>query len=350
LNKLPTLSILLNTAREDFSLVGLPETFLFSPTILSLNKQELQNFELVIVDACYSIEREHWLREHAVFPFKYLPALPNRFLEKGMCAIASMKNLGLKFAEGELVVFIDDCCHFPAWWTQRISDWFQRGYWPMSLTYYYESGQPKLLGKSTKYVENFYGKDYDKEANLHVYIKKGEVVRDSRADFVNAHGIVNAPGRWGYGGSSASLESLLRINGTDERFDSVKGLEDVDTFLRLEQAGYKGLFLLDPNLWHVENWHKSLSSKVLFYSGSTNHCNYGLLQYNQLKAEFRANTKILTRQDCEFIRNHVCPNCDNLQRCKNEEFKGKFFIECEGFEYWLTHQRTFDLREDRLNI
>jgi len=39
------------------------------------------------------------LQEHAEFPFTYLNAFPNRFLEKGMCAIASMKNKGLLHCE-----------------------------------------------------------------------------------------------------------------------------------------------------------------------------------------------------------------------------------------------------------
>jgi len=108
------------------------------------------------------------------------------------------------------------------------------------------------------------------------------------------------------------------------------------------------LFVLDRNLYHVENWHKSLSQKVLHYSGPTNHCNYGLLQYNQLKDEFRANTKVLSRDDCEWMRENICKRCDNLHRCLNEEFKGRFYVESEGFEVWLRLQRTFDLREERL--
>jgi len=344
------ISILMNTCREDFPMVGLDEPYPFSPAVKTLNRQKLQNFELIIVDACWDFERGRWLRENAEFPFTYLNAFPNRFLEKGMCAIASMKNKGLLHVEGELVIFIDDCCQFPAWWTKRIWDWFYKGYWPMSLTYYFEGGKPKLLGKTSRYVETFYGREYDKEANLRVWIKRGEVVRDSRADYVNAHGVVKAPAQWFYGGSSCSLEALLRINGIDERFDAKKGLEDSDTGLRLEMAGYKGLFVLDKRIYHVENWHKSLSQRVLHYRGPTPACNYALVQYNRKRGNYRANTEILSREDCEWIRSHICPRCDNLRRCKNEEFKGAFFIGSEGYETWLKLQRTFDLREERLNI
>jgi glycosyltransferase involved in cell wall biosynthesis len=346
----PEITILMNTCRDDFPLVGLRETFIFEPTVKSLNKQEEQNFELVVVDALHSHTRERWIKRNAGFPVKYLSAHPNRFLEKGLCAIASMKNKGLLYAEGELVVFIDDCTQFPPWWTRKIWKRYTEGYWPMSLTYYYEAGRPKLLGESSKYVERFYGREYDKEENLYTFLKRGDVVRDSRAKYADRAGEMKAPGSWFYGGSSAELDALIRINGIDEHFDGKKGLEDSDTGMRLEAAGYTGLFLVDKELYHVENWHTSISQRVLHYTGPTPACNYALLQYNQLKAGPRANTKILTMEDCEWIRDHICPNCKNLERCRGEEFKGRFFTESEGFDYWLRSQRVFDLREERMGI
>jgi len=343
------ITVLMNTARDDFPMVGLDEPHPFTPTVKSLNEQELQNFELVIVDACWSGERKRWIESHAEFPVKYLNAHPNRFLELGMCAIASMKNKGLLHAEGELVVFVDDCTQFPDFWTKRIQRWYEKGYWPMSLTYYYEAEKPKLMGSSTRYVERFYSRDYDKEENLRLYVKPGEMVRDSRADVVNAHGTVKAPGNWFYGGSSATLEALLRINGVDEKFDGKKGLEDSDTGLRLEKAGCGGLFVLDKGLWHIEHWHESISEKALWYKGPTPACNYALLQYNLERGGFKANTSTLTMQECEWIRSNICGKCNNRHRCLDEEFKGEFYVECEGFHAWLKLQRAFDLEEERLN-
>jgi GT2 family glycosyltransferase len=343
------ISILLNTCRDDYPLVGLPETFIFEPTIKSLNKQEYKEFELIIIDACYSSYRKEWIEKNSNFSVKYINAFPNRFLEKGMCAISSMKNKGLIYAEGELVVFIDDCTEFPMNWTKKIWNWFEKGFFPMSLTYYFEGGKPKILGKGNKYIEIIYGKEYYKEDKLYAFLRNGDIVRDSRADFVNKLGIVHPSGNWFYGGSSASLEALLKINGIDEKFDGKKGLEDSDTGLRLEKAGYN-VFVLDKDLWHIEHWHKSMNEKVLWYKGPTPACNYALLQYNKIKNEYIANNNILTKKDCEWIRDNICPKCDNLKRCLNEEFKGKFFIECEGFNIWLNLQRKFDLREERLKL
>ena len=340
------ITLLMNTARDDFPMVGLPDTFIFEPTIRSLNRQELKNFELVIVDALWSEKRKRWLEEHARFPVKYIDALPNRWLEHGMVGIATQKNKGLLYAEGELVVFVDDCVMFPLRdWTRKIWGWYEKGYWPMSLTYYFEGGKPKLLGESSRYVERFYGRDYDKEQNLRLIFKPGEVVRDSRARFVDDGGTLEAHGSWFYGGSSATLEALLKINGVDEAYDSAKGLEDVSVGVRLEQAGYGGKFILDKDLYHIENWHRGISERVLTYRGPTPKCNYALLQYNAGNPV--ANKQVLTRSDCDWIRENICPKCNNFGRCLGEEFRGKFYIESEGFEYWLSNQRVFDLRKER---
>ena len=346
------ISIIMNTCREDYPMVGLPNTFIFEPTVKTLNKQKLQNFELIIVDALYSEKRRRWLENNAEFPVKYVNAFPNRFLENGMCAISSQKNKGLIYAEGELVVFMDDCTMFPLKdWTERIWYWYEQGYWPMSLTYYFEGGKPKLLGRSSRYVEKFYGREYDKEGNFYTFLKEGEIVRDSRADYVNASNIVKpAPAGWFYGGSSASLKALLKINGLDEKFDGKKSLEDVDLGLRLEMAGFKNKFVADSKLWHIENWHKSVNEKVLWYRGSTPCCNYGLLRFNQVKNLWKANSYIITYEDCLWIRDNICASCFNLERCRGEEFKGKFFIECEGFRKWLELQEAFNLEEKRREI
>jgi GT2 family glycosyltransferase len=342
------ISILLNSCREDYPMVGLPGTFLFEPTIKSLNRQELQNFELVIIDALYSERRRRWLDENARFPVKYLDAFPNRWLERGMVGIATQKNKGLIHAGGELIVFMDDCTEFPPDWTKRMWGWYEKGYWPMSLTYYHEGGRPKLLNRAGGGDFPFLPREDDREQRFSAFIKPGDAVRDSRAKFADESGTMQVSGSWFYGGSSATLEALLKINGVDERLDGCKSLEDVDVGMRLEQAGYLGKFVLDRDLHHVENWHTGASKRILHYHGPTPKCNYALLQHNLGNPV--ANKKIITRADCDWIRENICPRCNNYARCLNEELRGRFYIESDGFETWLKLQRTFDLAEERRKI
>ena len=332
------ISIILNTARSDRPMVGV-DWFIFEPTVKSLNKQRNREFELIIVDALYSERRKRWLEEHAEFPLKYVDAFPNRFLENGMVAIASMKNKGILYAEGDLVVFLDDCTQLPEWWTEKIDRWFSKGYWPMSLTYYYEGGRPKLLKPDDRYVEKFT-----------TYMNLGEMVRDSRADVVNKAGVLPSLPQWFYGGSSVSLDALLEVNGLNELFDGSKGLEDVSLGIRLDLAGYKGLFVLDKSLYHFEHWHGPVDEKVVHYKGPTPKCNYALLLYEQTRRLYRANTYRITEREIEWIQENVCNRCPNRARCLNEEFGGRWFIPSEAFDRWLSQQRTFDLREERLEL
>jgi len=342
------ISIILNTCRPDYPYVNC-DWFIFYPTVKTLNKQESKNFELIIVDACYSEKRRRWLEENAEFPLKYVNAFPNRYLEQGYCAIASQKNKGLLYAENDLVVFIDDATSFKRDWTKRIEYWFSRGYWPMSLTYYFECDKPKFLKKDDKYVEKLYGRIYDKTGNLFSYIKPGEIVRDSRADTVNRYGTLKAPGQWFYGGSSAELNALLEINGVNELYDISKALEDVSVGVRLELAGYKGLFILDKELYHFEHWHKPANEEILFYKGPTPKCNFALLQYETVKRLYRANTYKIGFREVEWIQENICLKCPNRRRCLNEEFRGRWYIPCEAFNKWIELQRIFDLRELRMD-
>jgi intein/homing endonuclease len=125
-----------------------------------------------------------------------------------------------------------------------------------------------------------------------------------------------------------------------------KGQEDQDFGIRLSMAGYKNIFLLDKDLWVIEHEHLPCVVK----SPEPFKCNYGLIQYGQLKGLFRANSWCLSLEDCEWIRRNICPKCLNYSRCLKETLKGQFYVDNELFKLWLERQRTFDLREERLSV
>jgi hypothetical protein len=79
-------------------------------------------------------------------------------------------------------------------------------------------------------------------------------------------------------------------------------------------------------------------------------CNYGIYQFNQRMGRWRANEKVLTREECLWIRRVVCPSCGNYQRCLGEELKGGFLGEEKAFKDWFSHQNLFDLREERMSL
>jgi len=172
------------------------------------------------------------------------------------------------------------------------------------------------------------------------------IVRDTRWPAVEKRGKMIAYPEWFYGYSSFSLEAALRVNGFNELFDGVKGQEDQDFGIRLDMAGYKDVFILDKDLWVIEHEHEPCEVKC----PEPFKCNYALIQYERARSLYRANDWVLTRENCEWIRENICPNCPNLRRCVNETLKGAFYVDNELFDLWLNSQKVFDLREERLTI
>ncbi|MDD3493733.1 MAG: glycosyltransferase [Candidatus Thermoplasmatota archaeon] len=340
------ITILTTSARKDYPLIGLPQTFLFQPTVESLNRQTYRDFEWVLVDANWSREREERLASKADFRLKYVNPNPNRFLERGLWANGSMKNAGIVKASGRLVIFLDDCTDLPPDWLEKMASWWDRGMYPMSLTYYYEGGHPKFVGDGASHEEFLYGRMLDHESKWRSFLEIGTVMRDSRAAEVEKNAAMLAPPSWFYGGSSVSLEALLAVNGMDERCDGQKGLDDVEVGMRVARAGFSR-FLLKKELRHIEHRHESLDERVFFYRGPPLVCNFAIVQYNFHYEEPRVNEKIMTREDCELIRSKICPACQNYNRCKGEELAGRFYVTEEALDLWLSLQRTRNLRGER---
>jgi glycosyltransferase involved in cell wall biosynthesis len=348
------ISCILATARESYPIIGLENVHVLQPTLHSLEKQTFRDFEVVIVDARFPEKREWIEKRKWSFPIKYVPPNPNHsfWLGKGLWNVAGMLNTSLLYAEGDLVVRLDDCSEIPdANYLQKFWDAYQNGFFALAMHVRYHAGKPARVNE--EYFQKGYEAKYAKlpetenrKALLERLYGKNGIVRDTRWPTVERHGRMIAPPEWFYGFSSFSLEAALKVNGFNELFDGVKGQEDQDFGIRLNMAGYKNIFLLDKDLWVIEHEHLPCVVK----SPEPFKCNYGLIQYEQLKGLFRANSWKLTLEDCEWIRWNICPKCLNYGRCLKETLKGQFYVEGELFKLWLERQRTFDLREERLSV
>jgi hypothetical protein len=247
---------------------------------------------------------------------------------------------------------MDDCSEAPDEnYLRRFWEGYRSGYFPMAMHVRYLEGM--LARVNEEYLERGYEATYavlpedeDRKLLLERLYGRNGIVRDTRWPTVEKHGRVIAPPEWFYGFSSFSLEVALKVNGFNELFDGQKGLEDVEFGERLVTAGYKNMFLLDKDLWVIEHEHLPCVVK----SPEPYKCNYGIIQYEQTKGLFRANTWKLTMEDCEWIRQKICPKCLNYGRCLNETLRGQFYVDNELFRTWLESQRTFDLRLERLEL
>jgi len=345
-----SVSVIMATARSSYPIVGLSNVYVLEPTLHSLEKQSFRDFELIIVDALYPAKKEWIEKRKWSFPIKYVPPHPNHrfWLDRGLWNVAGMLNTALLYAEGELIVRIDDASEIPdVNYLQKFWDAYQQGYFALAMHTRYRRGRQAYFNE--EYCREGYDIAREPASRRDIllnFFKEGDPIRDTRWPTVERHGRMIAPPEWFYGFSSFSLEAALKINGFSELCDPVKGQEDQNFGVRLSMAGYKNMLLLDKDLWVIEHEHLPCVVK----SPEPFKCTYGLIQYEQVKGLFRANSWKLSLEDCEWIRRNICPKCLNYSRCLNETLKGQFYVDNELFRLWLSKQPLFDLRMERLEV
>ena len=342
------MSLILCTARDNYSIIDMPDVFLLEPMLKSLETQTFRDFELVIVDAFYPEKRELIFSKKWRYPIKYVPPHPNHdfWIKKGIWGFAGMLNTAIIHTEGELIVKVDDCCKLPdEHYLKKFWDGYMSGYFPMALHVRYRKDKPAVVDDD--YIKRGYEVliAEDKEnviQRLKTLYGEGGVIRDTRWTQVEKVKRMIAPPNWFYGYSSFPINAALRINGYNELLDGQKGLEDVDFGIRLDMAGYHNVLTLDKDLWIIEYEHYPCKIK----SPDVYKCNYGIIQYEQSNGIYEANTWKLSKEDCYSIRKNICPKCPNYSRCLGEELKGQFFIDNEDFNLWLDNQRVFSLFDE----
>lgn len=355
---MPQISIIMSTARDDFPIIGLPDVHMLQPTIESLKIQKFQNFEFIFCDALYNyrpnlFKGEPFDKEKLGFVVKHIPVEHNsRFnhafwLGHRRWNICGQLNSCLIHASGELVVRIDDCAEFDSRYLQRIWDEYETGLWLQGMHIRYLEGKPARLNK--EYMEKGYEAklSFTFEPNRDELLKKiyGEngLIRDSRYKLVNEGGgrIIGSE-EWFYGYSSFTLEAALKVNGFCELFDGDKSLEDSDMGSRLVTTGYNGKFLLDVKHQVIEHEHMAVSSKIVDTNVKPIKCNWSLYQVNKRKNRWKANSRILSEKDVEFVRSEsLKPPCSPTPNFYDSDCRGKMF------EMWVKNQPVFDLVEER---
>jgi len=345
-----SISIILPTARSDYSIIGLPDLHILVPTFNSLLHQTFKDFEVIVVDALYP-RRKEWLDKDWGFQVKYVPIHASHcfWLNHKRWFVCAALNTGILHAEGQLLVRVDDCSEFDAFFLQRFWEGYKEGYFPLAMHVRYLEGKPARFDKD--YMDRGYEakysvtleKDERREILRRLYGDEG-LVRDTRYPIVKARGgKMVAPDQWYYGYSSMSLEAALKVNGYNELFDGDKGQEDQDMGLRLYMAGYKEIFHLDINHQVIEHEHLPIPSDVVIPNQGNIKCNYALFLLGKNKNRWRANSQKLADDEIEFVREEsLKPPCSP---------RPNFYLDdCGGelFDLWLQNQNLFDLREERM--
>jgi len=340
-------SVIMPCARDNNSIIAMPNTHIFEPTLKSLEQQTFRDFELIIIDALYEHRKDYFKDKTFSFPIKHLKPKPSIWNQIGAWQVCNQLNTGIIHSEGELIVRIDDCSSFSSDYLQKFWDWYEKGYFAQALVVYHHGVNPLIYNEEAKrlYCETstspaVKGETYKEIVEkLDKLYKLGEIIRDSRWQFVGGKGPIYGNMKdWWYGYGGASLEALLKVNGYDENFDQCKSLEEMDVGSRLEMAGY-GNLVLDETLTVIEHFHGPVSKKAIWHEGKPAKCNYALYLLNRNKRQFRANSDRLTEQDLKYVWEETCRS-----PCSHS---GGTDYDAEMFRTWAANQPIFGLAEER---
>jgi len=340
------ISIVLTTCRESYgAMMGVEDWELFTPTIESLKKQTMMDFELVVVDALHHERSERFRNADLPFKVKHIPftSKESRWLKHGIYNNVQQRNKGIIYSDGELVVFAADCCEFSPQAMEYYWYWHKEGLMPQAVFRYNKGGKP-------------------------LYDGKNELIRDHRWDELDKSSTGKITYTWTnwfreYG--AVPMEALLKINGFDELFDGSKGLEDVEIGVRLALIGY-GKYVLDQHLYVIENCHYAIPERLFteehrlrgirvvadWKGPDTRHYNrafkdnYSIMMYNWMHKRWRANSDILSDEAIQEIKQF------SLQQFATGVLEGEPILweESPHFHYWKENQPIFNLREERLNV
>lgn len=315
------ISVILITARPEYSIIGQPELNMLTNIEGCLKKQIFKDFELIVVDALYG-QRIHSF-DGLPFDVKYVPIHPKHriWMDRKRYNICGSLNTALMHAEGELIVRIDDCSEFDEGYLQRIWDEYETGLW--------------LQGMHVKYLNGEIARD----AN-------GIISQDSRIPIAESHGgRCLGPPEWMYGYATFTMEAAIKVNGFDELFDGDKQQEDQDFGSRLCLAGYTGKFLVDSKHKVIEHEHLPIPSDIIDPTNLSIKCNYAICVLSRMKNRWRANSVKLSKEDIDFIKRETL-------RAPCSTVNHTYADDCEGelFSQWVESQHIFDLWERRLEV
>jgi glycosyltransferase involved in cell wall biosynthesis len=345
-----SVSVILPTARDDYSIIGLPDLHILHPTFNSLLNQSFKDFEVIVVDALYP-KRRKWLDRDWGFPVKYVPLHENHrfWRDHNRWCVCGALNTAILHAEGELLVRVDDCSEFEDFFLEKFWNGYKQGYFPLAMHIRYLKGKPARFNE--EYMQEGYEAKHsltleqaERKQILHRLYGDEGIIRDTRYPIVKGRGgkMIGMP-NWYYGYSSVSLEAALKINGYNELFDGDKGQEDQEFGLRLIMAGYKDMFMLNSDHQVIEHEHEPIPADVVERDRKPIKCNYAIYLLNQSKGRWKANVEKLTAEEIEFIRREsLKPPCSPKPNFYEDNCQGNIF------QLWLDNQNIFDLREERM--
>lgn len=328
----------------------------------------MTEFEWIVMDVLYDQRKSYFADLELPFQVKHIPVLPNLWIEKGLPGISTQYNKGIVHADGELLFFFGDSHMVFPDFVEQMWKHYCEGYFSLAW-YFFDNSYSEMP------LEQFIPEDKKKfkiaypDSVSEVPVKydilgyTGRKVslehRYVEAFKNNDLQMRSSPWQWWFGCSSASLESMLKINGFNQNFDGDRMLLDCDVGSRLEIAGYAVRFALFRDVFLIRcatdigKWNPNLKKDRI-----TIKCNYGLMWHSRCFNRYRANETRLTNGDIQWIKEVFCgTHCPIRKLCKTEH-KWQYPFEHKAgyvghnssklwFNFWKNHQAIINLEEER---
>jgi len=355
------------TARSDWPYLGRPDLHVFEPTLETFKQQAFTDFEWIIVDGLYESRKDYFKDMKLPFSVKHVPLQPNLWYERGFPGICTQYNKGIVFADGELLFFTGDSYMVFPDFMENLWNHYKNGYFA-SAWYFFDNSFAVPSGSLSPGEKEKFNIAYPNqnakapvEYDILGYTGRRVSIEHRYVETFGRSGLYkySMPWQWWFGCSSASLESMLRINGFDQCFDGDRMLLDCDVGSRLELAGYAPRFALFKDVFlircatDVNKWNPQIQKDRI-----TIKCNYGLLWHSRFHHKVQANKTLLRDSDIDWIKNVFCRHhCPIREQCAREhpwQFPFEHKAGYPGhnsskrwFNFWKKHQAIIDLEEER---
>ncbi|MBU1082589.1 MAG: glycosyltransferase family 2 protein [Spirochaetes bacterium] len=364
---MPKSSFIMITARSDYPYLGRPNLHLFEPTLESFKYQTIKDFEWIIVDGLYEKRKDYFKDLELPFGVKHVPLQPNIWYDRGFPGISTQYNKGIIHADGELLFFTGDSHMMQPHFMEHLWKNYQEGFFSLAWYCFDNSfavpAQDLAPGEKKQFNIAYPNQKAEAPVKYDMLGYSGKVVsvehRYIETFQKSGHDKYSVPWQWWFGCSSASLESMLKINGFDQNFDGDRMLLDCDVGSRLEMAGYAPRFAFFKDVFlircatDINKWNQKIQKDRI-----TIKCNYGLMWHSRFFNNYRANTSRLSDYDIDWIKGVFCKqHCPIRELCAREH-KWQFPFEHKSgyaghrsskrwFNFWKEHQGFIDLEEER---
>ena len=279
----PKISLMIHTASHDCFLKNQGINSAFQMIVDCLLQQSFKEFEFIYIDTYYDDNKLTFQKIDTPFVVKHVPVHSEHryWYDQNFTYIAAAKNTGILYADGELLVTIDDSEILPPHLLQKYWEYYQAGFLMHAFHNRMKSVQTQ-------------------EGRLKFPIQGDVYCNDSRKfDQVCYH----LNGTWTYAGTSFSLKDAIRLNGFNEKMDGYKGGEDVEFGMRLVRLGRK--LVIDQNAYVYILDHDNYMDAP-GHSKKLNHFialeSYGIMAANQELFEIEANKNNITPKHMEIIK------------------------------------------------